>query len=67
MDGWLIKLDANLIRTIVIQGATFLAFFVVVKVFFADTRKIRGAQAAFDSRMLTELKNLLGEENVVLK
>ncbi len=38
-----------------------------VKVFFADIRKIRGAQAAFDSRMLTELKNLLGEENVVLK
>ena len=38
-----------------------------VKVFFADTRKIRGAQASFDNRMLTELKNLLGEENVVLK
>ena len=38
-----------------------------VKVFFADIRKIRGAHAAFDSRMLTELKNLLGEENVVLK
>ena len=39
MDSWLIKLDANLIRTIVIQGATFLAFFVVVKVFFADKIK----------------------------
>ena len=39
MDSWLIKLDANLIRTIVIQGATFLAFFLIVKVFFADKIK----------------------------
>ncbi len=39
----------------------------VVKVFFADTRKMRGAQASFDSRMLEELKNVLGEANVVLK
>ena len=39
MDGWLIKLDANLIRTIVIQGATFLAFFMIVKVLFADKIK----------------------------
>jgi DNA polymerase-3 subunit alpha len=38
-----------------------------VKVFFADTRKMRGAQASFDERMLKELKNVLGEENVVLK
>ena len=38
-----------------------------VKVFFADTRKMRGAQASFDSRMLEELKNVLGEANVVLK
>ena len=38
-----------------------------VKVFFADTRKMRGAQAAFDDRMLAELKNVLGEANVVLK
>ncbi len=38
-----------------------------VVVFFADTRQRRGAQAAFDSRMLAELKNLLGESNVVLK
>ena len=38
-----------------------------VKVFFADTRKLRGTQAALDSRMLTELKNLLGEANVVVK
>ena len=39
----------------------------VVKVFFADTRKMRGAQATLDSRMLSELKNVLGEANVVLK
>ena len=38
-----------------------------VKVFFADTRKMRGAKASFDSRLLLELKNVLGEENVVLK
>ncbi len=38
-----------------------------VKVFFADTRKMRGAQASLDERMVTELKNLLGEANVVLK
>ena len=38
-----------------------------VKVFFADTRKMRGAKAAFDSRMLDELENLLGTANVVLK
>ena len=39
----------------------------IVKVFFADTRKMRGARAAFDSRMVTELQNVLGEKNVVLK
>ena len=38
-----------------------------VVVFFADTRQRRGAQAAFDQRMLDELKNILGESNVVLK
>ncbi len=38
-----------------------------VKVFFADIRKMRGAQASLDGRMLSELKNLLGEENVVVK
>ncbi len=38
-----------------------------VKVFFADTRKMRGARCSFDGRMLSELKNLLGEGNVVLK
>ena len=39
----------------------------IVKVFFADTRKMRGAKAAFDERMISELRNLLGESNVVLK
>ncbi|MBE6959288.1 MAG: DNA polymerase III subunit alpha [Ruminococcaceae bacterium] len=38
-----------------------------VKVFFADVRKMRGTQASLDQRMLTELKNLLGEANVVVK
>lgn len=38
-----------------------------VKVFFADTRKMRGAMAALDDRMLKELKNVLGDANVVLK
>jgi len=37
--SWLIKLDADLIRQVIIQAATFLVFFIVVKVFFAD--KIR--------------------------
>jgi DNA polymerase-3 subunit alpha len=39
----------------------------VVKVFFADTRKMRGAQAAFDSRMVDELRRVLGDANVVIK
>ncbi len=38
-----------------------------VVLFFADTRNRRGAQASLDNRMLEELKNLLGEANVVLK
>jgi DNA polymerase-3 subunit alpha len=38
-----------------------------VVVFFANDRSMRGAQAAFDSAMIGELKNLLGSENVVLK
>ena len=38
-----------------------------IKVFFEDTRKLRGAMAALDTRMLEELKNVLGEANVVLK
>ena len=39
----------------------------LVKVFFADTRKMRGAKAALDQRMLKEFENLLGKENVVTK
>ena len=39
----------------------------VVKVFFADTRKMRGTRAAFDSRMVEELRNVLGTANVVVK
>lgn len=39
MDSWLIKLDADLIRQVVIQASVFLIFFVVVKVFFADKIK----------------------------
>ena len=38
-----------------------------IKVFFADTRKMRGAMATLDARMIGELKNVLGEANVVLK
>ncbi len=39
----------------------------MVKLFFADTQIRRGAKASFDPRMLQELKNVLGNENVVLK
>ena len=38
-----------------------------VKVFFADTRKMRGAKADLDERMLRELAAVLGRENVVVK
>ena len=38
-----------------------------VKVFFADTRRMRGALATLDSRMLSELENVLGQGNVVVK
>ena len=38
-----------------------------VKVFFADSRKMRGSLASLDSRMLRELKKVLGEANVVVK
>ena len=38
-----------------------------VKVFFADTRKLRGATASLDTAMVAELKKLLGEGNVVVK
>lgn len=35
--------------------------------FFADTRGRRGTRCALDERMLTELKNRLGDANVVIK
>ncbi len=35
--------------------------------YFADTKLRRGARCALDERMLTELKSLLGNENVVTK
>ena len=38
-----------------------------VVLFFADTRTRRGTTSSFDSRMLQELKNVLGDTNVVLK
>jgi DNA polymerase-3 subunit alpha len=38
-----------------------------VVVFFADTRTRRGTKAKLDQRMLNELRNLLGEANVVVK
>jgi hypothetical protein len=38
-----------------------------VVIFFADNRTRRGTQAALDSRMLTELRSILGDANVVLK
>ena len=38
-----------------------------VVLFFADTRNRRGTMAAFDEGMLAELKNVLGEDSVVLK
>ena len=36
-------------------------------VYFADTKQRRGTRCALDARMLGELKNVLGEENVVVK
>ena len=38
-----------------------------VVVFFADTKLRRGAKCDLDSRMLNELENLLGKENVIVK
>jgi DNA polymerase-3 subunit alpha len=35
--------------------------------FFADTRQRRGTRCALAQSMLNELKNVLGEENVVIK
>ena len=36
-------------------------------VYFADTKQRRGTTCALDERMLAELRNLLGNENVVVK
>ena len=36
-------------------------------VYFADTKQRRGTRCSLDSRMLDELKNVLGEGNVVVK
>ena len=36
-------------------------------VYFADTKQRRGTRCSLDTRMLTELKSVLGEENVVVK
>lgn len=38
-----------------------------VVVYFADTRQCRGAQCSLDKRLLSELQNVLGQENVVIK
>ncbi len=38
-----------------------------VVVYFADTKQRRGSRCGLDPRMLAELKNVLGEENVVVK
>ena len=38
-----------------------------VVVYFADTKQRRGSTCALDSRMLAELNNVLGQENVVIK
>ena len=38
-----------------------------VVLYFADTKQRRGTRCSLDGRMLGELKNVLGEENVVLK
>jgi len=36
-------------------------------VYFADTKQRRGTHCSLDTRMLAELKSVLGEENVVVK
>ena len=38
-----------------------------VVVYFADTKQRRGSRCSLDSRMLRELTNVLGKENVVVK
>lgn len=38
-----------------------------VVVYFADTKQRRGSRCSLDKRMIAELKNVLGQENVVVK
>ena len=38
-----------------------------VVLYFADTKQRRGTRAALMGNMLQELKNVLGNENVVVK
>ncbi len=38
-----------------------------IVLYFADTKRRRGALGSLDSRMLRELENVLGKENVVVK
>ena len=38
-----------------------------VVVYFADTKMCRGSRCSLDRRMLQELENVLGKENVVVK
>ena len=59
---WLIKLDADLLRQVVIQIATFLVFFVIVKVFFADKIK-----AVLDQRKEAIEHDLTEEANADAK
>ena len=65
MESWLIKIDAGLIRQVIIQGATFLAFFVVVKVFFADKIKamLEKRQEVIEKDLAADLSPHLLAEN----
>ncbi len=58
MESWLIKIDASLIRQVIIQGAFFLSFFVIVKVFFADKIKaiLEQRQAAIEKDLSAATK-----------
>lgn len=65
--SWLIKLDADLLRQVVIQGATFLAFFIVVKVFFADkVREILEKRKAEATKDLDDAKAAKEESEKIL-
>lgn len=65
--SWLIKLDADLLRQVVIQGATFLAFFIIVKVFFADkVREILDKRKAEATKDLDDAKAAKEESEKIL-